>query len=123
MPDVDVQESLADSARMSAAESLRALGTSERGLTSAEAARRLRMLGPNAVRTHKASGWTVLGRQLNSPILILLIITAAVALRDGGARQIDVIELVPGDVVQLGLGGIVPADIRLLRCCSRSRSA
>ncbi|MDD0857768.1 hypothetical protein NHF46_08430 [Arthrobacter alpinus] len=37
-----------------------------------------------------------------------------VVLRDGTACQIDVVNLVPGDVVRLGLGAIIPADIRLL---------
>ncbi|TFD86534.1 magnesium-translocating P-type ATPase [Cryobacterium psychrotolerans] len=159
--DVAVRESLADAARLSPVEALRALGTREAGLTSAEAAQRLRELGPNAVRTHRASAWSVLARQLRSPILILLVITAGVSLflgdvtnsivigvilvvsvglgfsneyraeraaqalhsrvthravvvRDGTARPVDVVDLVPGDVVHLGLGAIVPADIRLL---------
>ena len=38
----------------------------------------------------------------------------AVALRDGDPREIEVTELVPGDVVELGLGAVIPADIRLL---------
>jgi P-type Mg2+ transporter len=35
-------------------------------------------------------------------------------LRDGGPVDVDVIDLVPGDVVRLSLGQIVSADIRLL---------
>jgi E1-E2 ATPase len=34
--------------------------------------------------------------------------------RDGRAHQVDVVELVPGDVVRLRVGDIVPADLRLL---------
>ena len=34
--------------------------------------------------------------------------------RDGQAQQVDVVELVPGDVVRLRLGDVVPADLRLL---------
>ena len=34
--------------------------------------------------------------------------------RDGQTLQVDVTELVPGDVVRLVLGEIVPADLRLL---------
>ncbi|AZI57935.1 magnesium-translocating P-type ATPase [Nakamurella antarctica] len=34
--------------------------------------------------------------------------------RDGRAASIDVTELVPGDIVRLQLGDIVPADVRLL---------
>ncbi|MDF3298819.1 magnesium-translocating P-type ATPase [Streptomyces tropicalis] len=38
----------------------------------------------------------------------------AVALRDGRATLVDVTALVPGDVVELRLGDVVPADLRLL---------
>jgi len=36
--------------------------------------------------------------------------------RDGQAVKIDVTALVPGDIVELELGQVVPADIRLIRC-------
>jgi Mg2+-importing ATPase len=36
-----------------------------------------------------------------------------VVIRAGAARRIDVVDLVPGDVVRLDLGVVVPADIRL----------
>jgi P-type Mg2+ transporter len=38
----------------------------------------------------------------------------SVVVRDGQATSVDVTDLVPGDIVQLRLGDIVPADIRLL---------
>lgn len=38
----------------------------------------------------------------------------AVALREGRWQTIPACELVPGDIVKLGLGGIVPADVRLI---------
>jgi Mg2+-importing ATPase len=37
-----------------------------------------------------------------------------VALRDGKEAVVDVTELVPGDVVRIGVGDVVPADLRLL---------
>ncbi|MFD0332108.1 HAD-IC family P-type ATPase [Streptacidiphilus monticola] len=40
----------------------------------------------------------------------------AVVLRDGHEAEVDVTDLVPGDVVLLSLGQVVPADIRLLDC-------
>jgi P-type Mg2+ transporter len=40
----------------------------------------------------------------------------AVVIRDGSPATIDVTSLVPGDVVELRLGDIVPADVRLLAC-------
>jgi Mg2+-importing ATPase len=39
---------------------------------------------------------------------------AAVASRDGGFIKVDVTTLVPGDVIQLALGEVVPADVRLM---------
>ncbi|GAA2494131.1 magnesium-translocating P-type ATPase [Terrabacter carboxydivorans] len=38
----------------------------------------------------------------------------AVVLRDGSFGRVDVTSLVPGDVVELSLGEVVPADIRLV---------
>jgi Mg2+-importing ATPase len=142
---------------------LSGLRTSPSGLTSAEAARRLASVGPNAVRGHRARPWVVLGRQLKSPILILLFATAiisaflgdatnsviiavillvsvglgfvnefraeraadalhdqvryrAVVLRDGERQEVDVVDLVPGDIVALNVGSVVPCDLRLLSC-------
>jgi Mg2+-importing ATPase len=39
----------------------------------------------------------------------------ALAVRDGEPVGVDVTELVPGDVVRLAVGDVVPADLRLLR--------
>ena len=161
MPNPSAQVSIAAAAHSSAEQVLRDLSSAAAGLSGGEAAARLAELGPNALRVHRASVWSVLVRQLRSPILILLIATAGLSLflgdvtnsiviavillvsvglgfgnefraeraaealhsrvthrvvvvRDDAAREINVVELVPGDVVRLGLGVIVPADIRLL---------
>ncbi len=39
----------------------------------------------------------------------------ALAMRDGRFTAIDVTALVPGDVVQIGVGDVMPADLRLLK--------
>ena len=167
MPDLDVKNSpsaplaISRAAGRPVAAVLDELGSGENGLSGGEADRRLAEVGPNAVRTHTASGWSVLGRQLASPILILLLITAGLSLflgdatnaivigvillvsvglgfsneyraeraaealhsrvthrsvvvRDGMPGEIDVTALVPGDVVHLGIGAIIPADMRVL---------
>ncbi|WP_295124214.1 magnesium-translocating P-type ATPase [uncultured Leifsonia sp.] len=140
---------------------LAAAGTTASGLTDAEAAARLARFGPNAVRGHRARPWRVLGRQVRSPILILLFATAiisafvgqaaeasiiavilvisvglgfvnefraeraadalhdrlrhtTVVVRGGTRRSVDVTELVPGDLVVLAVGSVVPADLRLV---------
>ncbi len=38
----------------------------------------------------------------------------SVVIRDGRAGAVDIVGLVPGDIVQLALGDVVPADLRLL---------
>lgn len=152
---------ITDAASLAAGDVLKQLGSGSAGLSDDEAAIRLAEIGPNAVRTHRASGWAVFGRQLASPILVLLVITVAlslflgdvtnsivigvilvvsvglgftnefraerasealhsrvthraVTLRGGTMKEVNVTDLVPGDVVHLLMGGIVPADIRLL---------
>lgn len=42
-----------------------------------------------------------------------LVQKTAIVRRDGARRQIDAAELVPGDIVELAAGTLVPADIRL----------
>jgi Mg2+-importing ATPase len=43
---------------------------------------------------------------------------SALALRDGQVTTVDVTDLVPGDVVRLGVGDVVPADLRLLEAAA-----
>jgi Mg2+-importing ATPase len=152
---------LVEAARLPADEVVARLNSATSGLDAPEAAVRLRLFGPNAIRSHGARPLAILGRQLRNPLLILLaaativslvvgqktdaiIILAIVALsvglgffneyrservvealhasirhralvvRDGTPVAVDVTELVPGDVVLLRTGDLVPADLRLL---------
>ncbi|MGW4770902.1 magnesium-translocating P-type ATPase [Nocardia sp. NPDC004278] len=146
---------------MPIADVLSALSTTAAGLTGAEFRRRRQAVGPNAIRSHQARLLPVLARQLRSPLLLLLAVTAtasfflgertdaliigviltasvglglineyraertaeamhdriqhrATVIRDGAAQSVSLVELVPGDLVELRLGQLVPADIRLL---------
>jgi Mg2+-importing ATPase len=45
-----------------------------------------------------------------------MISVTATAIRDGTAREVPLAELVPGDVVKLSAGDMVPADVRVLAC-------
>ncbi len=155
------QLDLAEAAGLPPGDVLARLGSGPAGLSSAEAAQRLRQYGPNALGTHRVRPAAVLFRQVRNPILILLlgaalvsgltgggtnalIIAVIVALsvglgffneyraetamaalraqirheaevrRDGQASRVPVLDLVPGDVVSLRIGDIVPADLRLL---------
>ncbi|MEU6664300.1 HAD-IC family P-type ATPase [Streptomyces sp. NPDC046821] len=149
---------------------LRSLGSGPRGLTEAEAERRLVRYGENVPPGTRRLSWPRLAaRSLRDPftgvLLCLGLVSAAVAawgtacvilvlvsvscglrsagerradtamagLRDlvattatvlrraddasgpPGEREIPVSQLVPGDVVRLGPGDLVPADVRLLR--------
>jgi Mg2+-importing ATPase len=152
---------LGDVAGLAPGAVLARLGSGPDGLTSAEAARRLRQFGPNELGTHRVSAAAVVLRQVRNPVLVLLlaaalvsgltgggtnaliiavIVVASVGLgfvneyraeramaalraqirleaevrRDGQVSQVPVLDLVPGDVVALRVGVIVPADLRVL---------
>ena len=152
---------LAHAATMGPAEVLTQLASDPDGLSTVEAADRLRQFGANSLGTRRVSAGTVLLRQIRNPILILLVGAAllsaltggganaaiimvivalsvglgffneyraeaamatlrsqihhdAEVLRDGRSCQVLVDNLVPGDVVALRVGAIVPADLRLL---------
>ena len=148
-------------ATMTADEVLLAVDSCRGGLDRSEVDRRVAVFGPNAIRSHHASALSVLGRQLNSPLLWLLFAAAAIsafvgegldamiiavilaasvalgfvnefraeraaqalhsgirhvvtAVRDGVPVSVEVTHLVPGDVIHLEMGSVVPADVRLL---------
>ena len=66
----------AEAAALRADDVLARLGSGAPGLPEDEAARRLRVTGPNAVRSHRVHALSVLASQLRSPLLILLAVTA-----------------------------------------------
>ncbi|WP_396667637.1 cation-translocating P-type ATPase [Microbacterium sp. R86528] len=138
-------------------------GDRERGLTTAEASRRLSEHGPNAIAAEPApSVWQVAFRQLVDPMNIMLVVVAVVSflidqisvgvlvgalvalnvvlgtrqemkakasvdalsrmqipqarvIRDGSLMQVDATALVPGDLLALEAGDVVPADGRILK--------
>src|SRR5581483_6461193 len=87
---------------MVAPDVLARLDSGQAGLTAAEAARRLRMLGPNAVRSHAARALPVLGRQLRSPLLILLAVTACASFFVGERSDAVIIGVIL--LASVGLG-------------------
>ena len=149
--------------RLKADEALARLGSDgERGLSQAEAQRRLARHGPNElVERGLKSPWRILWEQLTGIMVVILIVAAVVsaalgdykdvvailaivvlntilgfvqeyraeraiaalkrlavprvkARRDGGVQEISARELVPGDIVLLEAGVLVPADGRLI---------
>ncbi len=138
------------------------LGAHREGLSAAEADRRLARVGPNAVKEHgRTSALRLLLRQFESPLVLILVFGALVALvvhelldativllivlgsaalgffqefnasiavsklrarlalsvpaiRDGVRKSVPVADLVPGDIVELSAGNLVPADGRII---------
>lgn len=141
-----------------AASLLRQLGTHEEGLTSRQASARREHWGSNTVQTTEEAGaWGLLRRQVSSPLVIILVLGAAISLslkewtealiilavvsgsvllgtaqeyrastamaalrrrlalntrvwRDGTLGTLPSSALVPGDVIELSAGNLVPAD-------------
>ncbi len=148
--------------QIEAAGVLHELGSSESGLSEAEARERLQKYGPNRLTEEEGIGkLKMLLHQFASPLIYILLVSAAVTfslqeyidtgvimsvvvlnaiigytqeykaeqgvralkkllvsrarvVRDGREKEIDGMELVPGDVVLLASGARAPADLRLL---------
>ena len=140
------------------------LGTAETGLSQEEAAERLERYGRNTVAQERRHGRLfLLGRACLNPLVILLLMLAAISfvtgdvraavvmiimvilgvvlrfvqesraddaaaklkamisvtatvLRDGQAQEVPLADVVPGDVVRLAAGDMMPADLRLISC-------
>lgn len=142
-------------------ELLRALRTSTTGLTSTEAAIRLRTTGPNEPKLERLPAWKTILPLVADPLVIILFIASIVAasvgeltdaviiqtmvvlslalnftqtfrshraaerlrdtvgptaavLRDGRWTVLSRAGLVPGDIIRLAAGDLIPADARLL---------
>ncbi|HEU5170006.1 MAG TPA: magnesium-translocating P-type ATPase [Gemmatimonadales bacterium] len=81
----------------------RHLGSSAEGLSSAEAARRLRLYGPNEIREQRPlSRLTVLLSQLRSPLLLLLVFAAGAAALTGA--WLDALIVLTIVVATVGVG-------------------
>ena len=147
----------------SAKDTLATLKTSSSGLSSAAAAKRLVVYGPNEIKSRQStSRLQVLFNQVKSPLLLLLVFAAAASilsgewvdaslvlaivtasvgigysrehrahraadalrnrirpealvLRDGEEQRLHTREIVPGDIVLLSAGSMVPADGLVLK--------
>ena len=141
---------------------LRELQTSEHGLSTAEAERRLGQMGPNEPPSARRTAGirqlahffvnplviilllasiisAALGETLNATIIVIMVLLSvalnffqaarsqraadrlrasvtptASVLRDGAWRELERRAVVPGDIIRLGAGDLVPADARLL---------
>jgi P-type Mg2+ transporter len=79
------------------------LRSSVNGLTASEAARRLRDCGPNELREQRStSRLTVLGRQLRSPLLLLLLFAAGASALSGEWLDTTIVVLIVTASVGIG---------------------
>ena len=147
--------------QLSKADALKELAASEGGLSSQEAAKRLKDYGANTINdSHKSSGFLLFLSQFKSPITIMLIVAALLSaglgdvpdtviilaivlissllgfwqengaanavrellklvqlhcdlLRDGKKQEATVEGVVPGDIVLLSAGDVIPGDCLL----------
>jgi Mg2+-importing ATPase len=159
--DVTTSLTVTEAAALSPEQVRQRLGTPPGGLGADAVTARAAVAGPNQIAVRKVRVWEVLGRQLRSALLLLLVVTAALSFvlgertdaviigiilvasiglgfvneyraelaaqalhsqirhevvvrRDGRAQTVDVVDLVPGDLVRLAIGQVVPADVRLV---------
>jgi P-type Mg2+ transporter len=108
--DAEAVLTIEDAASMTSAETLSRLGSIGSGLTSAEVASRRAAFGPNAVRSHHASAWSVLQRQLHSPLLWLLLAAAAVSAVVGEGLDAAIIGVIVAASVGLGFANEYRAE-------------
>ena len=93
---------LAEAAQQPVAEVLARLASSPAGLAGSEAGERLRRYGPNAVRGHGARPWRVLLRQVQNPLLVLLVAAALTSLPVG--EHVDALIILAIISLSVGLG-------------------
>ncbi len=92
----------ARAAALEADDVLARLGSRTGGLSEDEAARRLQVVGPNAVRSYQVRALPVLVRQLRSPLLVLLAVTAIASAFLGEATDAVIIGIILAASVGLG---------------------
>ena len=104
---------LAEAAVLSPEEVLARLGSGQAGLSSEDAAERLRTFGPNALGTHRVRATVVLLRQVRNPILVLLLGAALVSGLTGGGTNALIIAVIVALSVGLGFFNEYRAEVAM----------
>ncbi|KAK1306886.1 ATPase 10, plasma membrane-type [Acorus calamus] len=98
------------------------LRTSQSGLSSLDAEARLVLFGPNKLEEKPENKflkflsfmWNPLSWVMEAAALMAIALANGGVLRDGRWQERDAAILVPGDIISIKLGDIIPADARLL---------
>ena len=94
--------SVAEAAALPPEEVLQRLGTASAGLNDDEVASRRVLVGPNQIAVRRVRVWEVLGRQLRSALLLLLVVTATLSFFVGDRTDAVIIGVIL--VASVGLG-------------------
>ena len=161
---IEVSPQLLKAATGTASQLYEQFATSETGLTTEEAERRLEQYGSNVVvKERRNGGIRLLLTAVVNPLVILLVVlgtisyftgdvraavviasmvmigivlkfvqeyradtaaaklkamihVTATVIRDGSAVEVPLAHVVPGDIVKLAAGDMIPADVRLISC-------
>ena len=111
---------LAVAAGLPVADALGELGSSDRGMSSVEAGRRLAVYGPNVLRSHGVSAPLVLVRQLRSYLLLLLLFAAVVSAVVGDGTEALIIVSIMAMSVGLSFFNEYRSEKGSRRCTPRS---
>jgi Mg2+-importing ATPase len=96
------------------------LGTGSEGLTSVEAADRLRALGANVLLTHRVTALGVLKRQLRNPLLFLLLGAAVISGLTGDPADAVIIAAILALSVGLGFVNEYRSERAAVPCTTTS---
>jgi P-type Mg2+ transporter len=88
-------------------------GYGQAGLSSEEAAERLRKFGPNVLGTHRVCATAVLLRQVRNPILVLLLGAALVSGLTGGGTNALIIAMIVALSIGLGFFNEYRAEVAM----------
>jgi Mg2+-importing ATPase len=103
-----------------AADVARRLGSSLDGLSGHEATRRLGVYGPNQVREgHRLSRLHIIGRQIRSPLLLLLVFAAAASALTGEWLDASIVMTIV--IATVVIGYLKEYSVRTRRPFYRSR--
>ncbi|KAH7546225.1 hypothetical protein FEM48_Zijuj01G0177900 [Ziziphus jujuba var. spinosa] len=118
----DVKNETVDLERIPVEEVFEQLKCTRGGLTNDEGEKRLQIFGPNKLEEKKDSKllkflgfmWNPLSWVMECAAIMAIALANGGVLRDGKWSEQEASILVPGDVISIKLGDIVPADARLL---------
>jgi Mg2+-importing ATPase len=110
----------ASASRLPAEAVLGRLGTGSEGLTSVDAADRLRALGANVLLTHRVTALGVLKRQLRNPLLFLLLGAAVISGLTGDPADAVIIAAILALSVGLGFVNEYRSERAAVPCTTTS---